>query len=214
MKKKPLEILIATRNTGKLRELQELLNSLPFVLRCLNDFPLTSEVEETGQTFAENAVLKATEYALQTGLWTLADDSGLEVDALGGAPGIFSARYGGDGATDAERVTKLLDQLSQTGDTERRARFVCVIALADEKAGVVGTFTGTCEGRIALEPRGSNGFGYDPVFVPDGYNESFGELASNVKQHLSHRARALQAAQAFLLQHFQNLGLTPFNGDR
>ncbi len=199
----PQEILIATRNSGKLQELQELLYGFPFQLRSLNDFPFSTEVEETGSSFADNAVLKAREYARQTGLWTLADDSGLEVDALGGAPGIFSARYGGAGASDADRIAKLLEELSRTKDAARRARFVCVIALTGTQDTEVNTFTGTCAGQIAFEPRGTHGFGYDPVFVPDGYSESFGELPSEIKQEISHRARALKAARLFLLTHFQ-----------
>lgn len=195
---KPQEILIATRNMGKLLEFQQMLESLPFILRSLDDFPFASEVEETGQSFLENALLKAQVYAAQTGLRTLADDSGLEVDALGGAPGIYSARYGGAEASDADRVAKLLRELSSTGDRARRARFVCVIALSATEAREVKTFTGTCEGRIALEPRGTNGFGYDPVFVPDGYEESFGELSPDIKHEISHRARAIEAAKNFL----------------
>jgi XTP/dITP diphosphohydrolase len=201
----PTEILIATHNAGKLREFQNLLSGFPFALRSLRDFPHVAEVIESGSSFAENAVLKARDYSKQTGLWTLADDSGLEVEALGGAPGIFSARYGGEGATDAERMSKLLSELSRTNDATRRARFVCVIALTDAASAQVKTFTGTCEGRIAEEPRGSGGFGYDPIFIPDGYAESFGELPPAIKQLISHRARALKAARAFLLDGFPRL---------
>lgn len=201
----PTEILIATHNAGKLREFQNLLSGFPFALRSLRDFPSVAEVIESGNSFAENAVLKAREYSEHTGLWTLADDSGLEVEALGGVPGIYSARYGGDGATAAERMNKLLSELSRTGDATRRARFVCVIALTDSASAQVKTFTGTCEGRIADEPRGSGGFGYDPIFIPDGYTESFGELSPKIKQEISHRARALKSARAFLLEGFPGL---------
>lgn len=200
----PPELLIATRNPGKVREVGSLLEAYPLRLRSLAEFPQTSEVEETGATFAENAALKAQAYAAQTGCWTLADDSGLEVDALDGAPGVHSARYGGAGArSDAARVERLLEALSSTGDTQRRARFICVIAIADAEGQLVDLFTGSCEGRIAPEPRGSGGFGYDPVFVPDGYEQSFGELPSEIKQNISHRARALRAAIPFLLKHFR-----------
>jgi XTP/dITP diphosphohydrolase len=195
-----LELVIATRNPGKVREVESLLGGLR--LRSLAEFPASREVEETGATFAENAALKAVSYAAQTGCWTLADDSGLEVEALGGAPGVFSARYGGPDATDAERIKLLLDALSRTGDEQRRARFVSVIAIADHEANLVELFTGTCEGHIAREPHGSGGFGYDPVFVPDGYEQSFGVLPSEIKQRISHRARALNAALPFLLDHF------------
>lgn len=193
------ELLIATGNAGKVREVMRLLDGLPLRLRSLAEFSGVAEVEETGATFAENAALKATVYAGQTGLWTLADDSGLEVDALGGAPGVFSARYAGAGASDAERVSRLLAELSRTGDCERRARFVCVIAIADPAARLAHTSTGICEGRIALAPRGAGGFGYDPIFIPDGYQASFGELPVEIKQRISHRAIALEAARPFLL---------------
>ena len=198
----PLELLIATRNRGKVREVQELLGVMPLRLRSLAEFPATSEVEETGTTFEENAAIKARAYAVQTGCCTLADDSGLEVEALNGAPGVFSARYGSPGATDTERIELLLDALARTGDQARRARFVSVIAIADQAANLLELFTGTCEGRISREARGSGGFGYDPVFVPEGYEQSFGELPPEIKQQISHRARALQAALPFLLNHF------------
>ena len=198
------EILIATRNRGKLREAQELLSDLPFCLRSLNEFPETGEVEETGVTFSENASLKAEAYAAQTRLWTLADDSGLEVDALGGAPGIYSARYAGAGATDAERIARLLEELRDVDEHARSARFVCAIAIADPGSNIINVSLGECEGRIAREPRGAGGFGYDPIFIPDGYDESFGQLSSEIKARISHRARALQATRSFLLNHFQS----------
>jgi XTP/dITP diphosphohydrolase len=196
------ELLIATRNRGKVLEVESLLGPFPLRLRSLTDFPATQEVEETGATFEENSAIKAQAYAAQTRCCTLADDSGLEVEALNGAPGVFSARYGSPEATDAERVELLLDALSRTGDANRRARFVCVIAIADSAANLLALFTGICEGRIAHAPRGSGGFGYDPVFVPDGYEQTFGELPAEIKQSISHRAHALQAALPFLLNHF------------
>lgn len=197
------ELLIATRNPGKVREVESLLGAYPLRLRSLAEFPATRDVEETGATFSENASIKARGYAAQTGCWTLADDSGLEVDALGGAPGIYSARYGGAGVSDAARIERLLEALSHTSDTERRARFISVIAIADMKGNLAELFTGSCEGHIAHVPRGSGGFGYDPVFVPEGYEKSFGELPSEIKQTISHRARALKAALPFLLEHFR-----------
>lgn len=192
------ELLIATRNAGKVREIEQLLGGLPLRLRGLADFAEVTEVDETGTTFAENAVLKARAYASQTRLWTLADDSGLEVDALGGRPGVFSARYAGPAATYEERMRRLLEELDAARDPLRRARFVCVIAVAPPSADAARTFEGTCEGRIARAPRGSGGFGYDPLFVPDGYAQTFGELAPEVKQNISHRARALAGACAYL----------------
>lgn len=204
MKRPPREFLIATRNAGKLREFRSLLTSLPLQLCSLAEYPGTTEVAETGITFSENAVLKAKAYAEQTGLWTLADDSGLEVEALGGAPGIFSARYGGETASDADRIERLLAQISSSGATRSRARFVCVIAIADPQSQIQNISTGDCAGVIAHAPRGKNGFGYDPVFVPDGYDLTFGELPTEIKEQISHRALALKAARAFLLSNFQD----------
>jgi XTP/dITP diphosphohydrolase len=194
------ELLVATNNQGKLRELVQLLSALPLGLRSLAEFPHIAEVEETGTTFTANALLKASAYCRQTGLWTLADDSGLEVAALGGAPGVYSARYAGVGATDAARRKLLLQALAHTDADERRARFVCVIALARPGAHTPDTFTGVCAGRIAHTERGTGGFGYDPLFVPDGYEQTFGELPEEVKQIISHRARALAAVKAYLCQ--------------
>jgi XTP/dITP diphosphohydrolase len=196
------ELLIATSNQGKIAELQSLLDSLPLGLRSLAEFPDITDVEETGTTFSENAILKARAYAGQTGLWALADDSGLEVDALGGAPGVFSARYGGAGLTDGERIERLLEELSQCAPQERRARFICVIAIAAPSGQIVNISTGKCEGQIAHARRGRGGFGYDSVFVPDGYEQTFGELSPEIKQNISHRALALQAARSFLLERF------------
>jgi XTP/dITP diphosphohydrolase len=192
------ELLIATRNAGKIRELSELLSNLPLRLRHLSEFPRMEEVEETGETFAANAELKARLYSRGTNLWTLADDSGLEVDALGGAPGVFSARYAGANASDAERNARLLTELSATKDAERTARFICAIALYEPEAATAQIFAGTCEGRISEQPRGDKGFGYDPLFVPKGYTHSFGELPDELKQQISHRAQALRAVRAYL----------------
>jgi XTP/dITP diphosphohydrolase len=195
----PTELLIATTNKGKIVELRSLLSSSSLPLRSLAEFPEVANVPETGATFAENAILKARGYATQTQLWTLADDSGLEVDALGGAPGVYSARYGGEGLSDADRVQRLLAALSQSNDADRHARFICVIAIADPSGEILNLSTGICEGTIAYAPRGANGFGYDPVFVPEGYEQSFGELPTAIKEIISHRARALSAAHSFLL---------------
>ena len=184
------ELLIATTNPGKIAELTEFFSGLVPRLRSLSEFAATPEAEETGTTFERNAVIKALHYSSHTGLWALADDSGLEVEALGGAPGVFSARYGGSSASYPERMARLLAEVAQTGDAARRARFVCVIALAAPGDERVRTFKGECRGRIAHAPRGSNGFGYDPVFIPDGHAQTFGELPADAKRNLSHRARA------------------------
>lgn len=192
------ELLIATNNAGKIRELNGLLANLPLRLRQLSEFAQIEEVEETGKTFAENASLKARLYSRQTNLWTLADDSGLEVDALGGAPGVLSARYAGRHATDEERNARLLAELGLTGDEQRTARFVCAIALYDPATETTEIFNGTCEGRIAKQPRGHQGFGYDPLFIPSGHAHTFGELPDAVKQQISHRSRALAAVRLYL----------------
>ena len=199
----PDELLIATHNLGKLDEIAVLLRDFPLKLRSLREFSRAAPVEETGQTFAENAALKAGHYSRLTGLWTLADDSGLEVDALGGQPGVHSARYAGPTATDAERTSHLLAALDATGDEERHARFVCALALFRPGEEDLRLFVGKCEGRIAPEPRGHGGFGYDPVFIPEGYDQTFGELPAETKNRISHRARALVSAKAFLLDTFK-----------
>lgn len=196
------DLILATTNKGKLRELAELLSGVRARLRSLADFPDVGEAEETGETFEENAALKATFYGRLLGATTLTDDSGLEVDALGGAPGVLSARYAGAGAADALRVERLLEELGRTGAADRSARFVCVAAIYEPAAEGVRLFRGVCEGRIAEGPRGGNGFGYDPIFVPEGYEETFAQLPSEVKQRISHRARALAGAGAYLLQRF------------
>jgi XTP/dITP diphosphohydrolase len=193
-----MKLLVATNNTGKIKELNELLADLPVQLFGLNNFENIFEPAETGQTFAENAGLKANSYALQTGFWALSDDSGLEVAALGGAPGVFSARYGGENATDAERISKLLDEMSAAKDESRRARFVCAIAISDKKGDIKFLSEGICEGKIAFKPSGTNGFGYDPIFIPDGFEQTFGELSSTIKHQISHRARANQKIMRFL----------------
>jgi len=199
------ELLIATNNAGKIRELTGLLANLPLRLRQLSEFPQIKEVEETGKTFEENASLKARLYSEQTNLRTLADDSGLEVDALGGAPGVLSARYAGQNATDEERNARLLAELSLTDDEQRTARFICAIALYDPATRATEIFRGTCEGHIAKHPRGTNGFGYDPLFIPSGHIHTFGELSEPVKQQISHRSSALAAVRIYLNRRFLRL---------
>jgi XTP/dITP diphosphohydrolase len=201
-----LEILVATHNPGKIIELNEALRSLPVTLRYLRDFTVCS-VDEVGRTYEENAVLKALSYAKQTGLYALADDSGLEVNALNGRPGVRSARFGGSQATDDDRIRTLFSEISQNGGVDRNARFVCCMALAGfqtvedreaEKPQVLTVVEATCEGHISAQPLGTNGFGFDPVFVPAGYDATFGELPNEVKARISHRAQALAAILMFL----------------
>jgi XTP/dITP diphosphohydrolase len=202
------ELLVATNNAGKVKELLQRLADLPLRLRLLSEFPAIPEAEETGATFVENATLKAVHYSTASGLFSLADDSGLAVDALGGSPGIYSARYAGTQATYAERMARLLDELAATGDADRRARFVCAIVVADPSTGILETFEAKCEGRIARAPRGTGGFGYDPIFIPEGHAQTFGELPDNLKQKISHRALALDKACRFLRQRFSKRSLT------
>ena len=195
---KTQKLLLATNNSGKVCELREMLGDLPFELVGLADFPAVIEVEETGLTFNENARLKASGYALQAGLIALADDSGLEVEALGNRPGVLSARYGGENSSFAEKMAKLLGELDKTGDEKRRARFVCSMAVADAAGNILYSSEGVCEGKIAANPRGTGGFGYDPLFVPDGFDETFGELSEGIKRQISHRARAFSEIIPFL----------------
>jgi XTP/dITP diphosphohydrolase len=194
------KLLVGTNNPGKVREYEELLTDLPETLEVtfLAREGLTLEVEESGETFEENARIKALAYAQASGLISLADDSGLEVDALGGAPGVHSARYAGPATSDVDRYRKLLDALANIPAGQRSARFRCVVALALPD-GTVHTADGFCEGEIGFAPRGEHGFGYDPVFVAKGHGgRTMAELPPDVKNEISHRARALLAIQPVL----------------
>jgi XTP/dITP diphosphohydrolase len=193
----PVRLLVATRNPGKLSEYEELLAGLPVELTYLESEGIAEDVEETGSSFAENAVLKARRYALISGLLTLADDSGLEVDALGGEPGVHSARYAGPGATDEDRYRLLLDRMRDVPPGERSARFRCVIAVA-EPEGETYTVDGVCEGVIAYSPEGEFGFGYDPVFYMPERGKTMAQLPPEEKNLVSHRARAAQAIRPVL----------------
>ncbi len=192
------KLLVATHNRGKVREYEELLAGLPVEITFPAREGLDLDVEETGTTFAANARLKATAFARASGLLTLADDSGLEVDALDGAPGVHSARYAGPGTSDTDRYRKLLAALTGVPTGQRTARFRCVIALA-RPDGTVYTADGICEGEIGFEPRGEHGFGYDPVFVVAGYGgQTMAELPPDLKNRISHRARAVENARPIL----------------
>lgn len=184
-----MHLLLASRNPHKTREFRELLGK-EFVVDDLSSFPEITIAEETGSTFVENATLKAVSASENHISFTIADDSGLEVDALEGAPGIYSARYAGEQATDAENLGKLLRDLKRF--TNRSARFHCVIALA-RNGRLIRTFTGNAEGDIVDSPRGINGFGYDPVFQPNGFEQTFAEMAAELKNKISHRAKAITA---------------------
>jgi XTP/dITP diphosphohydrolase len=190
-------LLVATRNPGKLREYEQLLAGLPLSLTYLGREGVTHEVQETGETFAENAVHKAREYARISGLLTLADDSGLEVDGLGGEPGVHSSRYAGPGADDEDRYRLLLERMQDIPREGRGARFRCVIAIA-EPEGDTYTAEGKCEGTIAFAPRGDYGFGYDPVFYLPEHDRTMAQLPPDVKNRISHRAKAAQEIRPIL----------------
>jgi XTP/dITP diphosphohydrolase len=192
------QLLLATRNLHKTLEFSEILGA-GFVVRDLSGESEAPAIEETGATFAENAILKAVAISKRFGGLVVADDSGLEVDALNGAPGVYSARYAGRGATDEENIARLLSELRQA-KMERpfAARFRCVLALA-RGGEVLGTFEGAVEGTIVDPPRGAAGFGYDPVFQPAGLNQTFAELSSAEKNRISHRARAIRLLRVELL---------------
>ena len=191
-------LLLGTRNPGKVIEIKSILADSGWSFTSLQDFPDVGEAEENFTTFAENAIAKAQFYASATNMCALADDSGLEVAALGGAPGVFSARYAGENATDADRRALLLSELTKTADADRRARFVAVVAIAHPNGEVLNVSEGICEGTITHAPRGTNGFGYDPLFIPDSYSQTFAELPDTIKNLISHRARALFNTKHFL----------------
>ncbi len=195
---KPEKILIATGNRGKIRELTGLVSSVGIEVVSFADVPSEEPVEETGRTFAENAKIKAAAYAVRTGLYSLADDSGLEVEALGGRPGVYSARYGGDDLTEHERISLLLQELESIKPESRTARFVASLAFAAPDGRVIDVFEGVCRGSIAESPAGAGGFGYDPIFIPDGYDRTFGELSPDIKGRISHRSQAVAKFIRFL----------------
>jgi len=190
----PVDLVIATRNKKKLREIRELLADLDFNVLSVEDFAGVPEIQEDGNTFQENAEKKATQTARIVKRLTLADDSGLEIDYLGGAPGIHSARFAGENATDEDRNRKVLDLLKSAPKQERKARFQCAIAIARPDGGAE-VVVGTCEGEIALKPRGSAGFGYDPLFIVPEYGKTYAELGQEKKNQISHRAIALKKAK-------------------
>ena len=197
------KLLIATRNKGKFPEIVALLRGLPFEFVSLGDvseLPKDFEVEEPAMTFEGNAIIKAMTFGSKTGLLALADDSGLEVDALGGRPGVLSARYAP--GSDADRCRKLLAELKEVPESQRTARFRAVIAIYDPQNEKVRTCAGACEGRITTEPRGSNGHGYDPVFFVSARNKTCAEMSLEEKNSISHRGKALRTAGEILKREF------------
>lgn len=192
-----MEIVLATRNKKKVEEIERITVGMPISILTIDDFPGCPEVEEEGPTFEDNAVKKALSIARYTGKPSLADDSGLEVYALNRAPGVLSSRYAGEGADDKKIIEKLLKEMRSFTDDKREARFVCCIAFASPD-GNVKTFFGYAEGKIAREPKGGQGFGYDPVFYPEGKNKTFAEMSSDEKDFLSHRGKALREFLKYL----------------
>ena len=198
------ELLVATRNKKKLEEIKDLLRDLNLKITSLADYPDCPEIEEDGKTFSANALKKAATIALAAKKLTLGEDSGLQVKALKNAPGIYSARFSGPGATDGKNNAKLLKLLKGVPMKKRQARYRCYAALVDEKR-IVDVVNGSCSGLIALKSKGKNGFGYDPLFLIPRYGKTFGELSPNVKSQMSHRARALKKFKAVLTSHLSRL---------
>jgi XTP/dITP diphosphohydrolase len=196
-----MDIVLATRNEKKIEEIKKIFSTMkiPVHLRTLDDFPDYQEVREDGRTFEENAIKKALHISRNTGMIAIADDSGLEVDALNGAPGILSARYAGESADDRANIEKLLNEMRHVPSEKRGARFVCCIAIAFPE-GDVKTFYGYIKGKIGTEPKGENGFGYDPIFYPEGHDRTFAEMSDTEKNAISHRARALKELEKYLLE--------------
>jgi XTP/dITP diphosphohydrolase len=192
-----LELLIGTGNLGKIAEIRRALEDLPLTFHVITDFRDILSPIESGASYAENAIIKAQSYAEQTGLWTLADDSGIEVVSLNGLPGLRSARFGGEDLSDAER-TELLLALSALDSDQRSACFICAAAIAKPDGEVLNVAHGVCKGTITKTPSGQEGFGYDPVFIPSGYNVTFAEMPSSLKTTISHRGKALAATKEFL----------------
>jgi len=197
MKNLPEQILIATTNQGKVKEIRDLVKDLPVLFLSLSDVAEAPDVVEDGLTFEENALKKARVLSAASRLVTLADDSGLCIDALDGRPGVQSARYAGEGATDAEKCARILDEMEHVPEDNRTARFICVIALVTPD-GEEETFRGSCEGRITREPRGTAGFGFDPIFFYEEAGCTFAEMDRQSKNRVSHRGRALRALAWFL----------------
>lgn len=190
-------LLIGSGNKDKARELTKLLEGLPWEVKCLKDFPEVEEPEETEETFEGNALLKAKYYSEQFDVACVADDSGLAVDALDGAPGVYSARYAGENCTYSDNNNKLLDAIEEVPWPERTARFLCCAAFYPLE-GETHTVLGTVEGHIAVDICGEQGFGYDPVFVPEGHDRTFAEMTSDEKHAISHRGRAFSALKTYL----------------
>lgn len=196
-----MKLLVATHNQGKLREYRQLLTDLPFEVIGLDEAGITEDVEETGDTFAANATLKAEAYSKMTGFLALADDSGLVIDALDGRPGVYSARYGTPGLDDAGRRAFVLNELRDIPAEKRTARFMCAIAIHDPQTSTTQLVYGTCEGQILFADHdGGFGFGYDAIFQPEGFTETFAQLPPEAKNSISHRGKAVAQLPSVLAQ--------------
>jgi XTP/dITP diphosphohydrolase len=192
------ELIVASRNKGKVKEIMELLEGLPLKVSSLLEYPHIPDVIEDGKTYKANALKKAVAIAKATGKMAISDDSGLEVAALNNAPGIYSARFAGEGKSEKQKNQKLFRMLKGVPLSKRQCRYRCVIALVDGKGRELGVVQGICSGVIALKEKGSNGFGFDPLFIVPRYNKTFGELDPSIKAKISHRARALKKFRRLL----------------
>jgi XTP/dITP diphosphohydrolase len=195
------EVIIATKNSGKAKEFERIFNAKEIQVKTLLNFPDIEDVEETGTTFEENAIIKAETIANLLGKMVISDDSGLEVDALEGRPGVYSARYAGAEKSDSANIDKVLEELSGVPDSERMARFRCVLAVARPGEKTV-TFAGECEGHILTERKGQSGFGYDPIFFVEEKGRAMAELLPEEKNRISHRAKAIQKLEENLTLDF------------
>ncbi len=193
-----MELVIATRNEKKEKEIKKLLKDSGPSITSLKNYPQLSEIKEDGKTFRDNAVKKAELTATFTDKWTLADDSGLEVDVLDGRPGVYSARFAGEQQDDQANIRKLLRLMKNVPREKRQARFKCFVAISRPGGEVIKVVSGVCEGLISFEQRGKFGFGYDPVFIIPAYNKTFAELGPAIKDRISHRSKALKQARMFI----------------
>ena len=195
-----MELVIATRNKKKRQEIEKILEDFDVKVLSLEDYPGLSEIKEEGRNFEDNAVKKAVVTARFTDKWTLADDSGLEVEALNGKPGVHSARFAGKKQNDKANIKKLLEIMKDVPEEKRTARFTCVMAVSSPDGKIAKVVKGDCEGRISFNPAGGKGFGYDPVFVVSGYRKTFAQIKSSLKNRISHRAKALRQIKEFISQ--------------
>ncbi len=197
------ELIVASRNKGKILEIKELLAGLPLKVTSLLDHPHLPDVVEDGKTYKANALKKAITIAKITGKMTMSDDSGIEVKALNNAPGIYSARFAGEAKNEGQKNQKLFKMLKNVPMSRRQCRYRCVIALVDGKGKELGVLEGTCSGLVATKNRGTNGFGFDPLFIVVRYNKTFGELDPSIKAKISHRARALMKFRFLMVRHLK-----------